>query len=271
LKIDEESQRALKILQEVLEDKGVTACLIGATVPDLTLAVPLGINARPTEDFDSAIKVSSWEKFESLKERLVEKGYTKNVLPHRMHFGDHTTIDIIPYGPDIVKDNKIEWPHNGPIMNVAGFDQLFDYAEPKEIFPGMKWLVPPLPLFVLLKLACYEDRKFNRDLADIIFCLEHYEEEEKASRRFELIGDVEGIEWDYAGAYLIGKEAQRFVVHALKKPVLTFLQRFSGIEAPEIDLAIRETGKTLVTDADREHVFHLILWFGQGVRQALNP
>lgn len=95
MKIDEESQLALKILQEVLEKEGVTACLIGAIVPDLILAVPLGIDARPTEDFDSAVKVSSWEKFESLKGKLIERGYRENVLYHRMHLGDHTTIDLL--------------------------------------------------------------------------------------------------------------------------------------------------------------------------------
>ena len=53
MKIDTETKNALGILHGVLEEEGVHACLVGAIVPYLCLALPLNLTIRETADVDS--------------------------------------------------------------------------------------------------------------------------------------------------------------------------------------------------------------------------
>ncbi len=266
MKIDTETKSALEILHRVLEEEGIQACLVGAIVPYLCLALPLGLTIRETADIDSVVRVQSWEQFERLKKRLVECGFSFGREPHRMLYGEHTIIDLLPYGPRLIKNGHLIWGESGKSMNVAGFRMLFSHAKPQTIAPEMEWLVAPLPLFVILKILCYEDRFYPRDLADIIFCLIHYEEDIENSRRFELVGNVSGLNWDVAGAYLLGTESKKFIEPSISIVVRAFLNRFVSPEVPEIDIALRELGTVLPEDSDREQIYLLFEWFSKGLK-----
>lgn len=237
-------------------------------MPYLWLAIPLNLTIRETADIDSVVQVQSWDQFEHLKKRLVERGFNLDRKPHRMRFGKHTIIDLLPYGPELIKDNHLIWRESGQSMNVAGFRMLFSHAKPQTIAPGMEWLVTPLPLFIVLKILCYEERFFPRDLADIAFCLTHYEENIDDSRRFELVGETEGPNWDMAGAYLLGTEAREFMDSSVSSVVRVFLKRFFSPDVSEIYQALREGGKLLPEDSDRKEMYLLFDWFSKGLKRS---
>jgi len=79
--------------------------------------------------------------------------------------------------------------------------------------------LPTLPVvsiadLILMKLVAYTDRPEERarDLSDILYCFEHYEQSANTSRRFDYAGaEVEGspLTFDEAGAYLLGTEVAR--------------------------------------------------------------
>ena len=45
---------------------------------------------------------------------------------------------------------------------------------------------------------------FPRDLYDLVYVLEHYEPVGQSSRCFDLAGDVDGLTYETAGAFLLG-------------------------------------------------------------------
>ena len=120
----------------------------------------------------------------------------------------------------------------------------------------------PLPLYVLLKLVAFSDRKEPKDLAGVLHCLEHYLADD--DRRYGVDHDGEGVPYEYTGAYVVGVEAQPFLDESLSETVKAVLDRFDNPDGTVIGVVGRETGRSIVDDERRFEIFEFFRWYRLG-------
>ncbi len=265
--IDVELKEAIKRVKQLFDSEGIKSCIVGAFVPYLEIALKLEISSRQTMDIDYVVNINSWKRFEEVKSKLTQYGFRKTRYPHRLEFGEHSIIDIIPYSRKIVKNGKLEWPNDGFVMHVGGLDRLFEDSKELTVFDNVKWMVAPIPIFILNKISAYEDRKLAKDMLDIFFCLKNYEGDVNSDARFEVIGDFEDLVWEFAGAYVLGKESSRYLNKNSSGIINKFLNRFISFEVPTIDIVLREEGYVDIDDKMRQRVFDLLMWFKKGLER----
>ena len=109
---------------------GIEFLVVGAMARDLVLVH--GFDAkieRGTRDVDFAINVSSWEEFDSLKDKLLESGYRADQkMGHKLHYTCSKElpweIDIVPFGAIEDGRSMIAWPPDQDFeMNMLGFKE----------------------------------------------------------------------------------------------------------------------------------------------------
>lgn len=242
-----------------LGELGIPFGIVGALVPELLL------NARPprmTKDADATVVVQSLDDFETLKDQLGAFDFARTRLPHRMKHHSGGLIDLLPFSESIAPGGRLQL-EEGFVFNMAGFGQVVRNALPTRIDGGPKLPLAPLPLYALLKLVAFSDRKEPRDLAGVFHCLQHYLEEDERRYGVEYQGD--GIPYEYTCAYLLGDDGRRFLDEPLGRAVAAVLGRFTDPDAAEIGIVARERGKLLIEDEDRADIFEHFCWYRLGV------
>lgn len=270
--IDPVAVPALKILAQVLAEDGRDFVLIGATVPQVLVHVEQGgeFSGRTTRDMDALVMAASWEDYERMRRRLFEAGFRPGSALHQLLFGQDVMIDLIPYGPGLVQNDRLEWPETDRTMSTLGVEEAFASAAQVELAPGLSLRVVPIPGLVLLKIVAYEDRPEERarDLIDVVHCFEHYEGAIEGSRRFELAGvmvDGQPVEFEEAGAYLLGTEAARLARPRSLILVREFLDMISDEYAKPIVQVLREEGRIINNERRGKELFRLFRVFGAGL------
>jgi predicted nucleotidyltransferase len=264
---------ALRILSRVLSLEGRRFVLIGAIVPQIVIDFRKDYGSRETRDVDAVAEVTSWEDFDRIREHLLESGFREGSVAHEFWF-DEVRIDLIPFGPGLIHDNKVSWPYGDSVMTACGFDEALGCAREELIAQDFKLPVVTIPGLVLTKIVAYMDRPQERarDLIDILYCFEHYEETAGQSRRFDHAGtmiDDKEVAYEDAGAFLLGIE-----VKALAKPesleiVLRFLASIRDEFAPAISQILTEEKRLVDTDDRRSVLYRLFRVFRAGIeRQA---
>jgi len=240
-----------------LREIGVDFCLVGALVPEILLSV------RPpsmTNDVDVTVVIETLTDFERLKARLAAFGFSGTRLPYRLQHQTGGLLDLLPFSKAIAPDGRLDLGGD-IIFNMTGFDQVVPNAAPVTIECDLAVPLPPLPLYVLLKLVAFSDRKTPKDLAGVLHCLEHYREDDEA--RYGLDHDGEGVPFEYTCAYLVGFEGRRFHDERLRETVRVVLDRFGSPDAHVVSLVARENGR-FIDDQDRITIFELFRWFRLG-------
>lgn len=202
-----------------------------------------GFGIRPTKDVDLSVEVENWQDFHQLRNDLMVLGFEqKDSQPeHRFFMGDQM-IDILPYGNTIAPEGYIEWPSTGHRMNVVGFDKLLEYAEEESITKDFSIPLIPLPLLVYTKIITYEDRRLSKDLIDILYILEHYEEASVSTRRFEIADEPE-LTYEERGAYLVGQDLKAIISDKESLIVSDFLKLFDSEYAEIVQKISMESKK----------------------------
>jgi predicted nucleotidyltransferase len=232
--------------------------IVGALVPELLL------DARPrrmTNDADVAVTVASLADFDTLKERLAEYGFKRTRLPHRLQHRNGGLVDILPFSKAIAPDGHLEL-QEGFVFNMAGFAHVVPNAIPTTIDEGPTVPVAPLPLYVLLKLVAFSDRKAPKDLDSVFHCLGHYAETDR--RRFTIEHDGDGVPYEYTSAYLLGLDARPFLDQPLGATVRTVLDRLGDPEMATVGIVAREERRFLVDDGDRVEIVQRFRWYRLG-------
>ncbi len=270
--IDPKTIPALETLARVLTEDNRDFVLIGATVPIVLIDLEQvgGFSGRETRDVDAVTSVGSWEDFDRLRRRLFETGFRQGSTAHELLFGEDVIVDLIPYGPGIVRDNRLEWRETGRVMSTLGIEEAFASAVRVEVAPGLSLPVVPVPALVLLKIVAYQDRPEERarDLGDMVYCFEHYEESVEESRRFDLVGvEAEGqpVEFEEAGAYLLGVEVAKLARPSSLVAVHQFLDVITDEFARPIVQILREEGRILDNEGRRRELFRLFRVFAAGL------
>ncbi len=272
--IDPRVVPALRTLGRALEADNRDFVLIGATVPQILLRMPQGGEAsgRTTRDVDALVAAGSWEEFERMRHRLFEVGFRPGAAPHELLFGQDVGIDLIPYGEGIVQNDRLEWPGTDRAMSTLGVEEAFASAGVEEIVPGLSLRVVPIPGLVLLKIVAYQDRPEERarDLSDVVYCFEHYEEDIAQSRRFNLVGvDVIGepVEFEEAGAYLLGADMARLAGPRSLFAVRRFLEMIPDEYSRPISQILREERRMVNNERRRTELLRLFQVFAAGLNE----
>ncbi len=206
-------------LVDGLERAGVRYCLIGALVPELLLKTP---PPRRTNDVDAVVLVETLAAFDRVKGVLAEDGFSPTLLPYRLQRGTGR-IDLRPYGKTLAADGTLRLAPN-IVLNMLGFDRVLESQTRVDIAPGRSVPIVTIPLYALLKIVAYSDRREARDPAGVLHCLLHYEED--AERLYGVEHDGSLVRLDLAPAYLLGLDGRPLVDEPLARvvrPIVTDL------------------------------------------------
>jgi predicted nucleotidyltransferase len=161
---------------------------------------------RTTEDIDIAVAfdLDVWPEFVS---RLAARSWKQR--PNREHRwrGPHGgLVDIIPAGPKLREQGRLVWPKSEMTMSLAGFDHVFADSVERELTPGLRIKVVPLPVLALLKILAFMDNPHARqkDIEDFFELLQRYEQD--GDRRFSGAVFDAGVNFEQAGAFLLGMD-----------------------------------------------------------------
>lgn len=238
---------ALRELQQICQEIGVDLILIGA----IACRVWLVDEDRQTEDIDAAVALDL-EAFPRLTERLTARGWRQDPRwEQRWHAPQKARVDLLPIGPKARREKRILWPRADMQMSVVGYDHIFQDAVERELAPALEIRVAPLVVLALTKIVSYLDDPHRRqkDLQDLIVLMHKYEE--VGDRRFsDEVLDAH-VEYEEAGAYLLGRDlralcstederhtVERFLDHVGHPDfqVPATLSRMAGIGAENSDL-----------------------------------
>ncbi|WP_369920103.1 hypothetical protein AB8E32_17375 [Marinomonas polaris] len=209
----------LNIIIDVTTQLDVPYFIAGATARDLLLFHVFGRDpGRKTHDIDTAILVSGWDSFASVKSALLDSGLSETKLPHRlMYESSGLPIDIIPFGSIADKTGEIQWPPEHVVtMSVTGFQEAFDHAVLVDIGQGVSVRVTSLAGLVLLKLMAWQERRLetNKDITDFLTILTEYPNVE-FDRLYDDFIPAEKLNYDIErqGAFLLGHDLNMILSH----------------------------------------------------------
>jgi predicted nucleotidyltransferase len=258
-RIDQTLLPVLTDLARGLRELGVPFGIVGALVPELLLdARPL----RMTNDADVTVIVDTLADFDTLKRRLADFGFIPTRAPHRLRHRSGGRADLLPFSESIAPAGRLELQPD-LVLNMAGFGQVVAHAVPTTIEGGLTLPLAPLPLYALLKLVAFDDRKAPKDLASVFHCLQHYLEDDE--RRYDVEHDGQGVPYEYTGAHLLGVDGRGFLDRLLTDTVASVLDRFSDPDAVMVGTLLRERGWIAVEDEDRMEVFDSFRWYRLGL------
>ena len=262
-KIEGDLAEALRVLRDFFEQRQIPFALVGALVPALLLSSDVG--ARETRDADHVIRLQSWAAWNGMITELERLGFTRGRgdQKHRLYYKT-AEIDLIPFGIFDGPSDVLIWPKSGNRMNMTGFLEVFHFATPTEVIPGVTLPVVPLWLFAILKVVAFLDREYPRDLHDLVYVLERYEAVGKSSRRFDLAGDVEGLNYETAGAFLLGRDVSCNASAEALNLVRGFIDQITDEHHSVINVMLREENR-LFSDERRKALYHLIDSFRKGI------
>jgi predicted nucleotidyltransferase len=246
--------RVLSDLGKGLLASHVEFCVIGALVPEVLLGVP---PRRRTNDADATVVVETLDQFDQLKADLAAFGFTPTRHAYRLAHSAGGWVDLLPYSRTLVPSGQLEL-NGGLSFNMAGFEHVMPSRLEVSVAEGLVLPIAPVPLYVLLKLVAYADRRAAKDLGGILHCLQHYAEDDE--RRYGLEHDGAHVPFEYTCAYLVGIDGSRFC-DSMAVPVSGVLDRFESPDAPIVGLVAGEDGRAPLEDRDRIEIFDLFQWY----------
>ncbi len=232
--------------------------IVGALVPELLLDTR---PARMTNDADVMVVVQTLAEFDALKDQLALYGFERTRVVHRLRHRGGGFVDILPYSESIAPGERLQLGE-GLVLNMAGFRHVVSQAVPTAIEDGPTLPLASLPLYTLLKLVAFSDRRAPKDLGGVLHCLEHYLEDDE--RRYGVEFDGAGVPYEYTCAHLLGLDARLLLDPSLGQTVRSVLDRFDDPDAPVVGLAITDGHRRWADDDRRAQVFELFRWFRRG-------
>ncbi|MBT7468865.1 MAG: hypothetical protein HN692_00485 [Candidatus Cloacimonetes bacterium] len=205
--------------------------VIGATARDFLInyVYDAKLKYRATKDFDLAIMVESWDKYNQIMAELIlNHNFTKSEISHRLFFNS-LPVDIIPFGK-ISKKNSIFWPPKGEVkMNIIGFDEVYKTSVLCSL-GETKFRIACLEGFCVLKIVAWQDRKAEttKDAEDLGLILYHYHDliPDDLFENYEYLIDTPQYDYLIAGIKILGKRVRKFIGNSvdLKNQICLILE-----------------------------------------------
>ena len=203
----------LKQLVSYCEGQGVKIALVGALAPAVLISGPIKgithLGGRETRDVDSVVELQSWAEWGTFTAGLIQLGFQKDRDEHRLRYGD-AQFDLIPYGGLVTADQVLTWPSSKLEMHMIGMSDALNNAKLTKVLSDVSLPVAPLWSIIVLKVAAYRDRQYPRDLSDIVYIADEFEKSEPQTRRYDVIGEANGVTFEHAGAYLLGSDIKAY-------------------------------------------------------------
>ena len=250
---------AVTDLARGLRSLNVSFAVVGALVPELLLHAP---PAAMTNDADVTVAVASLTEFAALKTQLAAFGLAETSVPHRLRHRSGGLVDLLPFGESVAPGGRLEL-ESDLVLNMAGFEQAVTSAVDVEVADGPVLPVVPLPLYALLKLVSFDDRKAPKDLASVFHCLRYYLDDD--DRRYLAEHAGAGVPFEYAGAYWLGADGRPFLSDPLARVVSRVLGRFAHADAEAVGTVARERGRYATDDEERRDIFECFRWYRLGL------
>lgn len=162
-----------------------------------------------------------------MRSRLFKTGFQQGAAPHEFLWSEEVRIDLIPFGPGLIEQDRLTWPGTGIVI---------------------------------------EDRR--RDLIDVVYCSEHYEEDLEGSRRFNVAVtavDERPVQYEEAGAFLLGFEVAKLAKAKSLVAVRKFLDRIPDEYARPISQILYEEQRIADNGGRRRELFRLFRVFAAGL------
>jgi len=182
-------------------------------------------------DIDLGIRVSSWDQFDQLINKLeLSRKFKKTKVKQRIIY-KNTLIDIVPFGSISNKNEKISWPpENKVVMSVIGFNEVYINSTLARLqnSPMLEVKISTLPGLAILKLLAWNDNfpKRSRDAEDLLFIMMKYEyteiEDKLYKSELKLLED-EDFDNQIAGIVLLGKEMRMICTDKIVKHIRKIL------------------------------------------------
>ncbi|RUT07690.1 hypothetical protein DSM106972_019500 [Dulcicalothrix desertica PCC 7102] len=180
-KIEDKQKQVLLDIKSIADSLQLSIMLVGAGARVLVFDNQLKIPGRGTFDLDFAIQVNNWLDFQAFSRAMTEglsPLFKATKVSHKfIHISTDTEVDIVPFGTIGQPNQQIEWS-DGNQMNILGLDEAFATAEARKI-EEVEFKVINISAFLVLKLFAWNDRKAKKDLEDIYFILEKYNDDER--------------------------------------------------------------------------------------------
>ena len=270
-KLDNSYIDVIKEIKKIADSLGIPFFIIGALARDIIMEYFYKIKApRMTSDIDLGIKVSNWEQFEELinKIKLTNK-FKKLQEKHRVIY-NNIMIDIVPFGGISDDNERISWPpENEVVMSVMGFLEVYNYSTLVRLHsnPKLEVKIPTLPGLAILKLFAWKDNFPNRskDAEDLLFIMKNYENAGISDKLYgsELqLLESEDFDNQIAGIILLGKEISKICSNKTIKN----LKRIMDEETSE------ESDYNLIKDmvVNRRNDFNRILFLLRKLKKGIN-
>lgn len=274
--MEPEVRKALDEVHAVAKSLGIKVVLVGALIMELTPEVRPGYPVhRKTNDADFGVYALDWGSYEKLRTRLTETGYQQDPkIEHRLR-RRAVQVDLIPYGEEIAGSGKFTWPNSGLEMTVVGFREVCEAANNKVRGGSLVLPIITVPGFVLLKIIAFlerheqQDRDYMDDAYDIGYWLENYAlGDGEDTRRFDLEAELksEGVDYDSAGAALLGREVGALASQEARVYMERFLKESGDLYSPFID-ALRHNRYGDEDEKERVRIQTRVRTFGLGFRR----
>jgi predicted nucleotidyltransferase len=261
-----QEKAALADIYDQLNALEVPLLIIGAGARLLVCDLRYNIVGRSTKDWDFAIKIATWDRYQILCTELTQGNppiFRATSVPHRfIHLATGTELDIVPFGPIGEPDQEITWP-NGNQMSVLGLEEALIHSEDLLIDDLLIKVVTP-PALIVLKLIAWSERRVLKDLDDVAFVLKHHQDD----RIYDLLADelAEGrLDFEVAANVLLGRDIQAiFTPQTLAKAIIILR---SIVDNP--DRVIPQLIRNQIDDTDWNRAFDEILKRFQALQQGM--
>lgn len=163
----------------------------------------IGMSWRGTLDLDLSV-AAGIDRYAGDLEGLGWRQDDK--MPQRWYAPADLIIDVIPAEPSSVRAGSFAWP-DGSTMNLLGFRLAFADAIPVEVGPATNVRVASLRSIVVLKMAAYLDKPWERetDLADVVHILQAFVGPDADERWSPTVVELD-LDYEEVGPYLLGAQ-----------------------------------------------------------------
>ncbi|MCX5734385.1 MAG: nucleotidyl transferase AbiEii/AbiGii toxin family protein [candidate division NC10 bacterium] len=197
--------------------------LIGASA----LGCFLDMRWRGTADLDLTLTVS----LEEYLDQTIAPGWKRDArMEQRWCSPGGEIVDIIPAGPELLRQGEVQWPRTGHKMRLTGLRLAFERAVPVSAAADLTVRVAPVPVLTVLKMVAYRDRPTERarDVADLAYILTDYD---PGDRFADDVIDL-GLSYEEVGPFLLGRTIAEMVNDAERTEVERFVREGSDEDDP---------------------------------------
>ena len=269
-KLDNSYIDVIKEIKKIADSLGIPFFIIGALARDIIMEYFYKIKApRMTSDIDLGIKVSNWEQFKELINKIeLTKKFKKLQEKHRVIY-NNIMIDIVPFGGISDNNERISWPpENEVVMSVMGFLEVYNYSTLVRLHnnPKLEVKIPTLPGLAILKLFAWKDNFPNRskDAEDLLFIMKNYENAGISDKLYgsELqLLESEDFDNQIAGIVLLGKEISKICTNQ----TIEYLKRIMDEETSENSDYNLITDMLLLKRDDFSRILYLLKKLKDGI------